>query len=94
MVFDTSKVGAFLEDCSRQFEAILKAEDEGNGEGVEAVLEEMQSCENAPIVKHLIEKLFHKAKKGEAASAWYFSFFWLHLSVCFACYLLQSVHNL
>lgn len=62
--FDAGKVEAFLKDCSKQFESILDAEDERNGPGIEKVLEDMQACEKAPIVQHLVEELFHKAKKG------------------------------
>ena len=67
VVFDNSKVGAFLEECSQQFESILDAEDGRDGVAIEKVLEDMQSCEGAPIVQHLVEELFQKPRKEKAA---------------------------
>ena len=67
VVVDPSKVTLFLEDCSKQFEQILDAEDARNGSVIEGVLEDMQACEKAPIVQHLVHELFHKERAAKAA---------------------------
>lgn len=60
VVMDDSKVDEFLAACSKQFEAILDAEDKGDGAAIEAVLQDMQSAAEAPIVKHLVNELSTK----------------------------------
>jgi len=66
VVFDTTKVTQFLEECSQQFEQILDAEDAGDGPVIEGVLADMQACEKAPIVAHFIQELFHEQRAAKA----------------------------
>ena len=66
VVFDESKVPAFLKECSEQFEEILDAEDKSDGQAIEKVLSTMQSCSSAPIVDHLVTELFHNKKAQKA----------------------------
>lgn len=70
IVFDHSKALTFLGECSQQFESILDAEDSSDGPSIEGALQEMTSCEERPIVKTLVNELFHKANKQVAAEAW------------------------
>ena len=52
------KAVPFLEESSRVFESILDAEDQRDGEGIEHIMEQLQSAEGSPIVKHLVQQLF------------------------------------
>ncbi|KAL4434437.1 hypothetical protein ABPG75_000878 [Micractinium tetrahymenae] len=65
VVMHDSKVDTFLEESSRLFEQILAAEDAMDGKAVEAILQQMESCESSPIVECLVKQLF----RPPAASA-------------------------
>ena len=60
VVIDDSRVGAFLDASSAVFESILDAEDAADGPTIEGVLAHMEASESAPIVQHLLSKLFKK----------------------------------
>ena len=67
VIIDPSKVTPFLEDCSKQFEQILDAEDARDGAVIEGVLKDMQACEKAPIVERLVHELYYKERAAKAA---------------------------
>ena len=60
MVFDDSKAQAFISSCSKDFEAILDAEDRKDGPAIEATLHRMEQAEWTPIVQELLEQLWEK----------------------------------
>lgn len=60
MKFDDSKAQAFITSCSKDYEAILDAEDSRDGAAIEAALHRMEQAEWTPVVQHLLEQLWEK----------------------------------